>query len=58
MSSFVDDLRHLIRIERIFERYLRRGKPPTKEECEAWLKSEGWRPEPMANLMKKWGYDV
>jgi hypothetical protein len=58
MPSFVDDLRHLTRVERIFERYCREGKRPTKEECQAWLESEGWKPYPLKNLMEKWGYKM
>ena len=58
MDRLLDDWRHLIRVEKIFERYCQDGKRPTKEECEAWLKSEGWKEHGMKNLMKKWGYDV
>ena len=56
-EKLLDDLRHLKRIEKIYERYCREGKRPTKEEAEAWLKSEGWEPAPLANLLKQWGYE-
>jgi len=53
---FLDDFRHLGRVNRIFERYCREGKRPSREEAKAWLESEGWQPHPLANLLRKWGY--
>jgi hypothetical protein len=55
--SLLDDFTHLKRVEKIFERYCREGKRPTKEEATAWLESEGWKPAPLANLLRKWGYE-
>ena len=50
------DLRLRLRVEKIYERYCREGKRLTKGEAERWLKSEGWQPAPLANLLKQWGY--
>jgi len=52
----LNDFTHLKRVEAIFERYCREGKRPTLAEAEDWLRSEGWKPAPLAVLLKKWGY--
>lgn len=56
-QQLLDDFVLLARVKRIFERYCREGKRPTKEECKAWLESEGWQPYPLANLLRQWGYE-
>ena len=55
-NPLLDDLLHLRRVEKIFERYCREGKRPTRDEAKAWLESEGWKPYPLANLLREWGY--
>lgn len=55
--SLLDDFVTLGRVEKIFERYCAEGKRPTKEEAKAWLESLGWQPHPLANLLRKWGYE-
>lgn len=57
MDSLVDDFRHLLRVEKIFERYCREGKRPSHAEAKAWLESLAWKPYPLANLLRKWGYE-
>lgn len=52
-----DDFRTLIRVKKIFERYCREGKRPSREEAKAWLESLGWKPYPLANLLRDWGYE-
>ena len=54
--SLVDDFRRLVRVEKIFERYCREGKRPSRDEAKAWLESLGWKPYPLENLLKQWGY--
>jgi len=57
MDAFLEDLKLLRRVEEIFERYCREGKRPTRDEVVAWLRSEGWKEDPLANLLRQWGYD-
>lgn len=54
--SLVDDFTRLIRVEKIFERYRREGKRPTRKEAEEWLISLGWNEHGRKNLLLKWGY--
>ena len=56
-NAFLDDLRLLRRTEAIFERYCAEGHRPTREEAADWLRSLGWREEPLANLLRQWGYE-
>lgn len=55
-SNLMDQIRLLLRVEKIFKRYCDEGHRPTRDEAKAWLESEGWRPEPLANLLREWGY--
>lgn len=55
--EFLDDFAMLLRVQQIFERYCREGKRPKREEAKAWLESLGWKPAPLANLLREWGYD-
>ena len=57
MSDLLADFVHLKRVQAIYDRYCREGKRPSKEEAEAWLLSEGWQPYPLANLLRRWGYE-
>lgn len=50
-------LRHLRRVEKIYDRYCAEGKRLSREEAKSWLESEGWQPRPLANLLRQWGYD-
>jgi hypothetical protein len=56
-DEFFDQLRTLERVRKIFERYCREGKRPSREEAKAWLESLGWKPYPLANLLREWGYE-
>ena len=56
-DSLVDQFRTLIRVAKIFDRYCREGKRPSREEAKAWLESLGWKPYPLANLLRDWGYE-
>lgn len=56
-NSLLDDLQTLNRVEKIFERYCREGKRPSRDEAMAWLESLGWKPYPLANLLRQWGYE-
>jgi hypothetical protein len=56
-ARLLDDLRLLRRVERIFARYCRDGKRPTREEAAEWLQSLGWKPAPLNNLLAQWGYE-
>ena len=58
LQNLLTRFRHLRRVEKIFERYCREGKRPTKEEAADWLRSEGWQEHPMNNLLRQWGYDA
>jgi hypothetical protein len=58
MSDLVDDFRHLLRVKKIFERYCREGHRPCLGEAKAWLESLGWKPWPLAALLREWGYDI
>lgn len=55
--KFLDELRRLNRVEKIFERYCREGKRLSRAEAKAWLESLGWNPYPLANLLRQWGYE-
>jgi hypothetical protein len=55
-SAFLADLRLLVRVEKIYERYVAEGKRPTRDEAKAWLESLGWKPDPLADLLRRWGY--
>jgi hypothetical protein len=55
-ERLLEDFVHLKRVQAIFERYCREGKRPSRSEAEAWLKSEGWQPAPLAVLLNRWGY--
>ena len=57
MSDLLTDFLHTIRVQKVYDRYCRDGKRPSRAEAEAWLKSEGWQPYPLANLLRKWGYE-
>lgn len=56
-ESFLDDWQLLRRVQKIFERYCREGKRPSRADAKAWLESLGWKPTPLTELLKKWGYD-
>jgi len=56
--QFLDDWTMLKRVQKIYERYCREGKRPTKQEAESWLKSLGWKPYPLAELLRRWGYEI
>jgi hypothetical protein len=56
-DQLLSDFRHLLRVEAVYERYCREGHRPTHAEAKAWLQGEGWQPYPLANLLRKWGYD-
>ena len=55
--QFLANLVHLRRVEAIFRRYCAEGKRPTRAEAASWLESEGWKPYPLANLLRQWGYE-
>lgn len=57
MKFLIDQFIHLARVKKIFERYCREGKRPSRDEAKAWLESLGWQPYPLANLLREWGYD-
>jgi len=57
MGHFLDDFRLLLRVEKIFARYVAEGKRPTRDEAKAWLESLGWKPHPLANMLRQWGYE-
>lgn len=57
MHFLTDDFRFLDRVKKIFARYCAEGKRPTREEAKAWLESLGWKPYPLANLLRDWGYE-
>jgi hypothetical protein len=56
-DKIIDDLKYLRRVEKIFEKYCAEGKRPTREEAKAWLESLGWKPHPLAHLLRLWGYE-
>ena len=56
-QNFLDDFRLLRRVQKIYERYCREGKRPSRAEAEDWLRSLGWQPTGLANLLREWGYD-
>lgn len=56
-SKFLDDFALLKRVQKIYERYCREVKRPTRQEAESWLKSLGWKPDPLAVLLQRWGYE-
>ena len=56
-QQFLADFVHLLRVKKVFARYCREGKRPSKEEAKAWLESLGWQPHPLANLLREWGYE-
>ena len=55
-QQLMDDFNLLTRVQKIYDRYCRDGKRPTRAEAEDWLKSLGWQPAPLAMLLAKWGY--
>ena len=55
--GLLGDFATLLRVQDIFDRYCREGNRPTHEEAKAWLESLGWKPHPLANLLREWGYD-
>ncbi len=57
MDSLLDQFTTLIRVKKIFERYCREGKRPSRDEAKAWLESLGWQPHSLANLLRDWGYE-
>lgn len=54
--NLIEEFRHLLRVQKIFDRYCQEGKRPTREEAKAWLESEGWQTHPLENLLREWGY--
>ena len=57
MDTFLGDFLLLIRVKKIFDKYCRDGKRPSREEAADWLKSLGWQPAPMEKLLREWGYE-
>ena len=55
--KLLDEWTTLLRVKKIFARYCAEGNRPTREEAKAWLESLGWKPHPLANLLREWGYD-
>jgi len=54
--SLIEEFQRVIRVKKIFERYCREGKRPTRQEAEDWLISEGWQEYGRKNLLLEWGY--
>jgi hypothetical protein len=55
--KFIEEFALLVRVRRIFDKCCLEGKRPSRDEAEAWLRSLGWQPGPLANLLRTWGYE-